>query len=309
MESSIQHVRSGKAIKVKTDRSLSEKVFVVFIYAFSGAFALACFLPFWLVFINSFAKESAIKVHGYQLIPKEFSLNAYQYVLHGKQIASSYLVSTTVTVVGTVLAVLITAMYAYVLAHPKVKYRNVLSFLTYFTMIFGAGLVGFYILIANWLHLKDSLWALILPYMLNPFFAFIMVSFFRTLPYEINEAATVDGANDLRIFFRIILPISKPVIATVGLFYALQYWNDFFLALLFIDNYKLHPLQMMIRQLISNINMSAYVGGSQTTYTQPLPTYGVQLATVCLTIGPIIFLYPFIQRFFVKGITIGALKG
>ena len=145
--------------------------------------------------------------------------------------------------------------------------------------------------------------------MLNPFFAFIMVSFFRTLPYEINEAATVDGANDLRIFFRIILPISKPVIATVGLFYALQYWNDFFLALLFIDNYKLHPLQMMIRQLISNINMSAYVGGSQTTYTQPLPTYGVQLATVCLTIGPIIFLYPFIQSFFVKGITIGALKG
>lgn len=309
MESTIRQVKPAKAIKVKSDRSFSEKIFLLFIYVFSGGFALICFIPFWLVFINSFAAESSIKRNGYQLIPQDFSWDAYQYLMHGRQIASSYAVSMTVTIIGTVLAVLITAMYAYVLSHPKVKYRNALSFLTYFTMIFGAGLVGFYILIANWLHLKDSLWALILPYMLNPFFAFIMVSFFRTLPYEINEAATIDGANDLKIFFKIIMPISKPVIATVGLFYALQYWNDFFLALMFIDDYKLHPLQMMIRQLISNINIGAYVGGSQTTYTQPLPTYSVQLATVCVTIGPILFLYPFIQRFFVKGITIGALKG
>lgn len=318
MDSSLTQARSdpaaklsptGKALKIKNDRSPSEKVFLGFIYGFSGLFALICVLPFWLVAINSFADESVIKRYGYQLIPKAFSLHAYEFLFQGKQVASSYAVSTTVTVVGTVLAVLITAMYAYVLAHQKVKYRHVLSFLTYFTMIFGAGLVGFYILIANWLHLKDTLWALILPYLLNPFFAFIMVSFFRTLPYEINEAATVDGANDLRIFFGIIIPISKPVIATVGLFYALQYWNDFFLALMFVDNYKLHPLQMMIRQLISNINIASYVGGSQTTYTQPLPTYGVQLATVCVTIGPIFLLYPFIQRYFVKGITIGALKG
>lgn len=309
MESSIQQVIARRrATKIRSDRTFSEKAFVLFLYAFCGAFALACFLPFWLVFINSFADESAIQRHGYQLIPHDFSLYAYQFLFKGSQVASSYAVSVTVTAAGTVLAVLITAMYAYVLAHPRVKYRNALSFMTYFTMIFGAGLVGFYILIANWLHLKDTLWALILPYLLNPFFAFIMVSFFRTLPYEINEAATVDGANDLSIFFRIILPISKPVVATVALFYALQYWNDFFLALMFIDNYKLHPLQMMIRQLISNINISAYVGGS-TTYARPLPTYSVQLATVCVTIGPILFLYPFIQRFFVKGITIGALKG
>jgi len=302
-------IRQVKTAKLKVDSTFSEKAFIIFIYLIIGAFALACFLPFWLVLINSFAAESSIKLHGYQLFPKEFTLDAYQYLMKGRQVFSSYAVSTSVTVAGTILAVLITSMYAYVLAHPKVKYRNTLSFMTYFTMIFGAGLVGFYILIANWLGLKDTLWALILPYALNPFFAFIMVSFFRTLPYEINEAATVDGANDLTIFFRIIIPISKPVIATVSLFYALQYWNDFFLALLFIDNYKLHPLQMMIRQLISNINIGAYVGGSQTTYTQPLPTYGVQLATVCLTIGPIIFLYPFTQKFFVKGITIGALKG
>ncbi|WP_246120385.1 carbohydrate ABC transporter permease [Cohnella terricola] len=295
--------------RLKEDRSLPEKGFLFAVYVFVGLFALVSILPFWLVVVNSFASESSIKAYGMQLIPKEFSLYAYQFTMAGKQIASSYLVTITVTVVGTCLAVLITSMYAYTLAHPRVKYRRILSFMTYFTMVFGAGLVGFYILIANTLGLKDSLWALILPYMLNPFFAFIMVSFFRTLPYEINEAATIDGANDLSIFFRIILPISTPVIATVSLFYALQYWNDFYLALLFIDNYKLHPLQMMIRQIISNVNISSYVGGSSTLYSQAVPTYGVQLATVCLTIGPIVFLYPFIQRFFVKGITIGALKG
>lgn len=295
--------------RVKEDRSLWERSFVYGIYVFVGVFALLCFIPFWLVVVNSFATESSIKLHGMQLIPKDFSLYAYQYTMAGKQIASSYAVTVSVTLIGTCLAILITSMYAYVLAHQKVKYRNYLSFMTYFTMVFGAGLVGFYILVANTLGLKDSLWALILPYLLNPFFAFIMVSFFRTLPYEINEAATIDGANDLTIFFRIIIPISKPVIATVSLFYALQYWNDFYLALLFIDNHNFHPLQIMIRQIISNVNINSYVGGSQTTYSQAIPTYGVQLATVCLTIGPIIFLYPFIQRFFVKGITIGALKG
>ena len=155
-------------------------------------------------------------------------------------------------------------------------------------------------LIANWLHLKDSVWALILPYLLNPFYAFILVSYYRTLPYELNEAATVDGANDLYIFFRIIWPIALPVIATVSLFYALQYWNDWYLSLLFIDNHKMLPLQMMIRQLMSNLNVMAYVSGSQTQYNVVVPTYGMQLAIVCVTIGPIVFVYPFIQRFFIK---------
>ncbi|WP_238403669.1 carbohydrate ABC transporter permease, partial [Paenibacillus paridis] len=137
---------------------------------------------------------------------------------------------------GTVLAVIITAMFAYVLAHPKVKYRNTLAFLTYLAMVLGGGLVGFYIMVSNWLHLKDSLWALILPYLLNPFYAFILVAFYKSLPYEINEAATIDGAGDIRLFYKIILPISTPVIATVSLFYAIQFWNDWYLSLLFIDD-------------------------------------------------------------------------
>ncbi len=278
-------------------------------YAVLIAFALFCFIPFWIVFINSFADESLLQTAGYQLLPDKFSLQAYEFLLSGKQVFRSYGITIIVTAVGTAMGVLVTAAYAYTLSHRRVKYRNILSFLTFLTMLFGAGLVGFYMLIANWLHLKDSIWALILPYLLNPFYAFILISFYRTLPYELNEAATVDGANDFSIFFRIIWPISLPAIATVSLFYALQYWNDWYLSLLFIDNYKMLPLQMMIRQLMSNLNVMAYVSGSQTQYNAVVPTYGMQLAIVCVTIGPIVFVYPFIQRVFIKGWTLGSVKG
>ncbi len=288
---------------------MRERLFLVLMYAVLIAFALFCFIPFWIVFINSFADESLLQTAGYQLLPDKFSLQAYEFLLSGKQVFRSYGITIIVTAVGTAMGVLVTAAYAYTLSHRRVKYRNILSFLTFLTMLFGAGLVGFYMLIANWLHLKDSIWALILPYLLNPFYAFILISFYRTLPYELNEAATVDGANDFSIFFRIIWPISLPAIATVSLFYALQYWNDWYLSLLFIDNYKMLPLQMMIRQLMSNLNVMAYVSGSQTQYNAVVPTYGMQLAIVCVTIGPIVFVYPFIQRFFIKGLTLGSVKG
>ncbi|WP_248927952.1 carbohydrate ABC transporter permease [Paenibacillus hamazuiensis] len=278
------------------------------IYGFVILFTLACFIPFWMILIDSFATEHSLSTQGYQLFPTEFSLDAYKYLFSGKQVFRSYGVTVTVTVIGTALAVLISSAYAYALAHPRVKYRSIMSFLTYFTMIFGTGLVGFYLLIANWLGLKDSIWALILPYLLNPFYTFILVSFYRTIPYELNEAATVEGANDIFIFFKIAWPLAIPAIACNSLFNALHYWNDWWLALLFIDDTKLHPLQIMIRQMISNINAQAYIAGD-TSYTAVIPAYGVQLATVCVTIGPILLFYPFIQKYFVKGLTIGAVKG
>lgn len=293
----------------KIRKSTQDRLFKIFCYIFIITFSVICFLPFWIVIINSFTAEEAILRNGFQLFPTDFSLSAYTYLLNGKQIGNSYMVTTTVTIIGTLLAVLITSMFSYAISHKKLKYGNFISFMTYATMIFGTGLVGFYILIARWLALKDTIWAMILPYLLNPFYAFILVSFYRSIPYEINEAAIVDGANEIRIFFKIITPISLPALATVSLFYALQYWNDFWLALLFVDNNKLHPLQMMIRQMISNINIMQYIGNNQTNYNQMIPAYGVQLATVCLTIGPIILLYPFLQNYFVKGVTIGAVKG
>ena len=269
----------------------------------------ACILPFWMVLVNSFADESSLVRNGYRLMPETWSLNAYIFLFSGPQIYQSYLITVLVTAIGTILALLVTAPYAYMLSHPKLKYRKQLTFVTYFFMVFGAGLVGFYILISNWLGLKNTIWALILPYLLNPFFAIILLNFFRGIPLELCEAANIDGLNDWQTFFRIVLPISKPAVATVALFYALQYWNDWWLALLFVDDHNLHPLQMMIRQLVSNMNAALYIQGSNTNYQISTPSLGIQLATVCLTIGPVVLLYPLLQRHFVKGMTIGAVKG
>lgn len=278
-----------------------------FVNIFTLAFVIFTFLPFWLVVINSFATEASIAKNGFQLWPDHFTLDGYRYLFSGPQVYRSYLNTITITFIGTAFATLITATFAYVLAHPKAKYRRVLSFLTYFSMLMGTGLVGFYILIANWLGLKDTIWAMILPRLLNPFFAFILVAAYKDIPFEIYEAASIDGANDIRTFFKIIWPISVPAIATVAMFYALNYWNDWWLALLFIDDYKLHPLQMMIRQMISNITAGAYIGGGSAGIT--IPANSIKMVVVCVTVGPIVLLYPFVQKYFVKGIALGAVKG
>jgi multiple sugar transport system permease protein/putative aldouronate transport system permease protein len=294
-----RHVRATAGDRVEI---LAMQIFVVL-------FAFLCFMPFWMVVVNSFASERVLSQDGYRLWPSEFSLEAYKYMLSGLQIYRSYGVTIFVTVVGTTIALMSTAMYAYFISSPKIKHRQLLSFLTFFIMVFGPGLVGSYILIANWLHLKDSLWALILPYAFNPFFALIMITFFRGIPKEYSEAATIDGANDFSAFFRVILPIAKPAAASVGLLYALYYWNDWWLALLYIDNDKLYPLQMLLRQVMSQVNLGAYIQGSQTNYAQAVPGLGLQLVVVCLTIGPIILAYPRVQRYFVKGIAVGGIKG
>lgn len=286
-------------------RDSSQLAVSVAAYVFISAFALICFIPFWLVYIGSFTAEHQI-VKGFRMFPTEFSLDSYRFLFAGSQVYRSSFVSIFITVVGTVGAVLITSMFSYVTAHPKVKFRYALSFYIYFTMLFPPGLVGYYLLISNWLGLRDSLLALILPLLFSAFNAFLMTSYFRTLPFELNEAATMDGAHELYIFFRIIWPLSLPVIATITLFYALSYWNDWFNALMFIDNPQNHPLQMMLRRIVSNAQNLDYLN---TNINIPVAATGVQLATVCITIGPIIFLYPFLQRYFVKGMTIGAVKG
>jgi putative aldouronate transport system permease protein len=274
-------------------------------YVFISFFALICLIPFWLVYVGSFTAEHLI-VKGFQMFPDEFTFDSYRFLFEGSQVYRSGFVSVFITVVGTVLALLLTSMFAYVAAHQKVKYRNYLSFYIYFTMLFAPGLVGYYLLISNWLDLRDSLLALILPHLFSAFNAFLMTSYFRTLPFELNEAATIDGAHEVYIFYRIIWPISMPVIATITLFYALSYWNDWFNALMFIDNPQNHPLQMMLRRIVSNAHNLDYLN---TNVNIPVSASGVQLSTVCITIGPIIFLYPFLQRYFIKGMTIGAVKG
>lgn len=292
--------------KLRASSGFSEKMTVPLITLFLLIFSLICLLPFWLMVINSFAGTRSLALHGYALWPSEFTLESYRFLLKGKQIFTSYGVTASVTLIGTASGLVVTALYAYVLAHPRNRYRGGLAFMTYVPMIFGSGLVGFYLLVVQWLHLKDSLGALILPYIMNSFYAFIFVSFYRSLPYELNESATVDGAGEWKIFFAIIRPISTPVIATISLFYALQYWNDWWLSLLFIDNSDLYPLQFLLRQLMSQMQLSALNHGNVLTLP---PSEGVKLATVCLTIGPIILAYPMAQKYFIKGLTLGSVKG
>lgn len=292
----------------RTTKIKKEKGFYIIIYIVVILFTLFALIPFWLVIINSFASEANIARNGYQLWPSEFSLDAYTYVFRGNQVYRSYRNTLLIVGIGTPLAVMTSCMYAYVLAHRKVRYASKLSFVTYFTMIMGSSLVGFYILVCNWLGMKDNLWALILPRIINPFYIFIMVAAYRGVPYEIFESAELDGANDWQTFLRVIWPITLPTVATLILFYALLYWNDWWLALLFIDNYKLHPLQMMIRSLISSITASSYLAAENMTGIA-IPTNAVKMAVVCITVGPIILLYPFVQRYFITGITVGAVKG
>jgi multiple sugar transport system permease protein/putative aldouronate transport system permease protein len=289
-------------------RSGGGKIFAGAVYLVVLLFALVCFFPFYLIVINSLVDNRILNQAGYQLFISRFSTDSYRYLFQGTQAFTSYKVTLFVTAVGSVLATAITSMYAFVLSNRKAKYRNVMAFFTYIPMVMGTGLVGFYLLVARWLGLKDTIWALIFPYLLNPFLVFVLVNFFRALPYELHESAFIDGANDVYIFYRIILPVSVPGIATVILFYALTYWNDWWLAILFINHYELHPLQMMIRSLMSQINATQYVMG-RSMYIQSVPSEGLKLATVCITIGPIVLLYPLVQRYFVKGLTLGAVKG
>ena len=281
--------------------------FRIFIAVFLISVTLVMAFPFWLVVVNSFASEASISKFGFQVWPSEFTLAGYKYLLKGGQIFTSYKNSLIITVAGTVMATFLTTTYAYFLSAKKVKYWNTFSFLTYMAMLMGTSLVGFYIMITR-LNLKDTLWALLLPNMLNPFYAFILVSGFKEIPYELNEAAYMDGAGEFQIFSKIIVPVAKPTIVIIMLFYTLQYWNDWWLSVLFIDDYKLHPLQMMIRQMISNINASSYIN-SAGSLNIVVPTNSIKMVVVCATIGPIILVYPFIQKYFVKGITLGAVKG
>ena len=269
-------------------------------------FALACLLPFWLVIAASFTDEHELLQRGYTLFPHQLSLDAYQTLLSGPTMLQSYGASLFITIVGTALALAITSGIAYVIANRLNRYSRLMGFFVYFPLLFSGGLVPFYILVTQYLQLSDTLWSVILPLLVNPFFVFIMVSYFRQVPLEIIESGRLDGASELTIFLRLVIPISKPILATIGLFYALIYWNDWFMALLFISDDSKFPLQLLLQNLVANVDASQ---AFQYSAASQVPTYQLRMALTVLTIGPIIFAYPFVQRFFVRGLTLGATKG
>ncbi len=270
-------------------------------------FAVICFLPILLVLVVSFTDERMITENGYQFFPEVWSIDAYRLILSGQTLIwNSYMVSAAVMVCGTLLAVFITASVAYTLANRQVKYRNTWAMYFFVTMIFSAGLVPWY-MISTKLGLRDNLFALLIPGLVfNPFNMFLVRNFMAAIPDSLMESAKIDGANDATIAFRIYFPICTPVLATIALFYGLAYWNDWFNAIMLVDNQKLFPLQYILFKLQSEIAMLSQL---QSGVQGNPPGESLKMATAILTIGPIVFLYPYLQRYFIKGLVIGSVKG
>ncbi|MEI8407087.1 MULTISPECIES: carbohydrate ABC transporter permease [unclassified Kribbella] len=271
-----------------------------------GLFMVLCAVPFWMILSGSFTDEQKLATTGYSLLPKPFSTASYEMIFTGPTVLSAYTASVFITVVGTALALAFTSGLSWVIARRLPYVSRPLAIFAYIPMLFTGGLVPLYLLVTQYLKLQNTYFAVILPLLIAPFLVFIQVSAFRQLPEEIMESARIDGASEMQIFFRIGLPLSKPILAVVGLFYAVHYWNEWFTALLFISETDKYPLPLLLQNLVSNVSFSQML---PTSSGQSTPVYQLRLALTVVTIGPILLAYPFAQRYFVKGITLGATKG
>lgn len=290
----------------------SKLISLIIISIILTLFALTCIIPIIAVLSISLSDEMDINRYGYKLIPKKISLTAYEYIFKvPKQILQGYFISLSVTGVGTALSLFIIAMIAYPLSRRDYKYRNPLAFYIFFTMLFNGGLVPWYILIVRYLHLKDTWWVLVLPYLVVPWFVLLLKTFFQQIPIGIIESAKLDGASELRTFFTIVVPLSKPALAAIGLFILLRYWNDWWLPLLYIESENLVPLQYMLHRMMANIQfLTQQLRTTQMTIDiSKLPNESARMAMCVLAAGPMLFIFPFFQKYFVKGLTVGAIKG
>jgi len=264
-------------------------------------------LPLILLVSASLSSEGDISRYGFSLVPRTPTLAAYQYVLQDPGLMlTAYAVTITVTLIGTFAGVLIMAMLAYPLSRPDFSWRGPLAFIVFFTLLFSGGLVPLYILVTHYLQIQDTLWSLILPYLVMPWYVFLLRAYFSALPRELIDAAKVDGAGEWRIFFQVVVPLSRPGLATVALFCALTYWNDWYLALLFINNPALVPLQYLLYQISTNIET---LQSSSQAFGVQIPALSAQMAIAVLAIGPITLAFLAVQRHFISGITLGGVKG
>ena len=275
--------------------------------------SLCCVLPFLMIVAISITSESAILEFGYRLIPKEISSLAYELIFSNPfQIINAYKSTIIITVAGTIISVLLSAMFAYSVSNKDFIARRAFSFYIYFTALFSGGLVPFYILMTQYLKLQNTYLVMILPHMGAVWYIFLMRTFFQDIPQAVTESAVIDGAGDIRIFFSFILPLSKPVIATISLFTALTYWNEWYYAMLFISNDKLIPLQYLLQKLLMYVqfvtsNMDKMP--SSVVSNLDLPQDSLKMAMVVIAAGPMLVVFPFFQKYFVRGISLGAVKG
>ncbi len=278
-------------------------------------FALVCVIPVVFVLSISFSSEKSIQDFGYHLIPKVFSMESYTFLWKQNTVIMRALgISVFVTVVGTIVGVLLTTTMGYVLSRPQYKLKGFLTWIVFIPMVFNGGMVSSYYVNANLLGLKNTVWAYILPLAVSSFNVIICKTFFRTtIPDSLVESAKMDGATQLRIFFSIVLPISLPVLATIGLFLSFGYWNDWFQAMLYIDDTNMNSLQALLTKIMDNVDYlsrnAATMGVSSAELARNMPKEGARMAIAALIVIPIACAYPFFQRYFISGLTVGAVKG
>ncbi|RUS45036.1 carbohydrate ABC transporter permease [Cohnella sp. AR92] len=291
-----------------------ERAFGLFSAIMMGLIALAAFLPFILIVIASITKESSLINDGYSFFPKEFSLDAYIYLeASAHTFLRAYGVSFFVTVAGTAVGLLITSMLAYPMSRRDFKYHNALAFAVFFTMLFSGGVVPSYIMWTQYFHIKDTIAALIVPNLLaNGFNVLLVRNYFKNnVPIDLIESAQIDGATETKTFFRIMLPLSVPVLATVGLFMGLAYWNDWINALYYVSKPQYYGIQNLLVQLMNNIQYlnSGQAGSAIGAGAVELPSTAVRMAMAVLGIVPILFVLPPLQKYLTRGVVIGAVKG
>ena len=295
-----------KSNKIQT--SLGEKVFTVFNYIFFTVLCLIMVYPFWHVAMESLSSTSAALRGGVFLYPKGFTLGTYQSVFKNPNIFSGFRNSILVTVTGSLAGTLLTAMTAYPLSKSRLRGGKVMMMLVLFTMIFSAGMIPNFLLIKN-LGIYDTRWALILPGLISAYNCVLMKNFFYSIPESLEESAKIDGANDVQVFFRIVLPLSKATIATIILFNAVGYWNDYMSTVLYVQALDKWSLQAVLRQMLTNTQQAMEQAGVDVLAQSNTNAVTIKAASIVVTTLPILVVYPFVQKYFVKGVMIGGVKG
>lgn len=300
-------IAKTKSTKIK--RSVGDQIAQVLIYLVVGAFAITTVLPFIYVIAGSFATEAELTQRSFFLVPREFSLNAYKYIIKNGDVFKGLKNSLILTAVGTLVDMVLTTTFAYPLARKDFKGRTAALNMVIITMLFSGGMIPTYLLVSG-LNLLDSFAALILPGAISAFNLVIVKNFFQEIPKELEEAARIDGSNDLGIFVKIILPLSKPVIASISLFYAVGHWNDYFNAMIYITDSKKEVVQTVLRRIIF-LAGGIDLNGEAIDYGNlglP-PEKAVKMAATVVATVPILLVYPFVQKYFAQGVMVGAVKG
>jgi ABC-type glycerol-3-phosphate transport system permease component len=298
------------AVPMKVKKDKVSGAVTAFAFVFITVFAVLCLIPFLMMISASFSSEAALNEKGVSILPRDFTLETYKLAFRSpKQLLGSYGVTIALTVSGTITGLFLIAMTGYALYRPDFFLRNKISFFFYFTTLFSAGLAPSYIWMTRYLGLKNNYLAVFLPLLMSPWLILLMRNFMKSIPFEITESGKIDGAGDFTIFVSLIFPMIKPALATIGLFLALSYWNEWYNSMLYLPDLDYKPLQYFLYRIVNEAAALRQSMAGANVVLRSLPTTTLKMTTAVLATGPIILLYPFVQKYFISGITIGAVKG